>query len=51
MAKFSFTSGGIGKNAIVFGADMSSPVHIDNKNKNILTLLKIKQNVYLLKMS
>ena len=24
------------KNVIIFGADMSSPVHIDNKNKYIL---------------
>ena len=26
------------KNVIIFGADMSSPVHIDNKNKDILIL-------------
>ena len=26
----------MGKNATVFGADMSSDVHIDNKGKNIL---------------
>ena len=26
------------KNVIVFGADISSYVHIDNKNRNILTL-------------
>ena len=25
-----------GKNVIIFGVDMSSSVHIDNKNKNIL---------------
>ena len=30
-SEFSFTDGGIGKNAIIFGADMSSFVHIDNK--------------------
>ena len=26
------------KNVIIFGADMSSPVHIDNKNKDMLIL-------------
>ena len=30
--------GSMGKNAIIFGADMSSSVHIDNKNKDILVL-------------
>ena len=29
-----------GKNVIIFGVDMSSFVHIDNKNKDILTLVK-----------
>ena len=28
----------MGKNAIIFGADMSSSVHIDNKSKDILIL-------------
>ena len=28
----------MGKNVIIFGADMSSFVHIDNKNKDILIL-------------
>ena len=35
---FSFPAGGFGKNAIVFGADMSSSVHFDNKKKDILIL-------------
>ena len=35
---FSFPDSSIGKNVIVFGADMSSSVHIDNKGKDILTL-------------
>ena len=26
----------MGKNVIIFGADMSSSVHVDNKNKDIL---------------
>ena len=32
------TDGSFGKNVIIFGADMSSSVHIDNKNKYILIL-------------
>ena len=32
------TDGSLGKNVIIFGADMSSSVHIDNKNKDILIL-------------
>ena len=35
---FSFTDGSVGKTVIIFGADMSSSVHIDNKNKDILIL-------------
>ena len=30
------SGGGIGKNVVIFGADMSSSMHIDNKGKNIL---------------
>ena len=32
-SEFSFTDGDFGKNVIIFGADMSSSVHIDNKKK------------------
>ena len=28
----------MGKNVIIFGTDMSSSVHTDNKNKDILNL-------------
>ena len=28
----------MGKKVIIFGADMSSSVHIDNKNKDIIIL-------------
>ena len=28
----------MGKNAIIFGADMSSSVHVDNKEKDVLIL-------------
>ena len=33
---FSLPHGSLGKNVIIFGADMSSSVHIDNKKKYIL---------------
>ena len=37
-SEFSFTDGSIGRNVIIFGADVSSSVHDNNKNKDILTL-------------
>ena len=38
---FSFPGGvGFGQNVIIFGADMSSSVHVDNKKKDILILGK-----------
>ena len=36
LSEFSFTDGSMEKNVIIFGVDMSSSVHIDNKNKDIL---------------
>ena len=38
--EYSLPDGRVGKNVIVFGADMSSSVHIDNKGKDILILGK-----------
>ena len=38
--EFSLLDGSMGKNAIIFGVDMSSYVHIDNKNKDILIIGK-----------
>ena len=38
--QFSFPSGGFGQNILIFGADMSSSAHIDNKKKDILVLGK-----------
>ena len=32
---FSFPGGGFGQNVLIFGVDMSSSAHIDNKKKNI----------------
>ena len=37
---FSFYGDGFGINAIIFGVDMSSSVHVDNKKKDILILGK-----------
>ena len=35
-SEFSLTDASMGKNVIIFGADMRSSVHVDNKNKDIL---------------
>ena len=37
---FTYPSGGYGKNVIIFGADMSSSAHANNKTTNILVLGK-----------
>ena len=37
----SFTDPSMGSNAVIFGADMSSSVHIDNKNEDILQIYPI----------
>ena len=37
-SEFSSTDGSMEKNVIIFGADMTSSVHIDNKRKDILIL-------------
>ena len=39
-SSFSFPSGGFGQNVLIFGADMSSSAHIDNKRKDTLVLGK-----------
>ena len=36
LSECSFTDGSMGKNVIIFGANMSSSVHIDKRNKDIL---------------
>ena len=38
LSTFSFPGGGFGQNVLIFGVDMSSSAHIDNKKKNILVL-------------
>ena len=35
-SEFSLSEGSMRRNTIIFGADMSSSVHVDNKNKYIL---------------
>ena len=37
-SEFSFTDGSMGKNVIIFRADMSSSMHFDNRNQGILIL-------------
>ena len=37
-SSFSFPGGGFGQNVLVFGADMSSSAHINNKKNDILVL-------------
>ena len=37
-SSFSFPSGGFVQNVLIFGADMSTSTHIDNKKKDILVL-------------
>ena len=32
-SSFTFPGGGSGENAIIFGTDMSSSLHVDNKKK------------------
>ena len=39
-SSFSFPGGGFGEDIFIFGVDMSSSVHIDNKGKDILVLRK-----------
>ena len=34
-SSFSFPNGGFGQNVLIFGADMSSSAHIDNKKRHI----------------
>ena len=53
-SSFSFTSGGFGQNVLIFGADMSTSIHIDNKGKDILVLgrgptqgLDCRKNVFI----
>ena len=39
--KFLLPDCSMGKNVIIFGAEMSLPVHIDNKGKDILILAEV----------
>ena len=39
-SSFSFPSGGFGQNVLIFGVDMSSSAHIDNKGRDTLVLGK-----------
>ena len=39
-SSFSFPSGGFAQNVLIFGADISSSIHVDNKKKDILVLAR-----------
>ena len=39
-SSFSFPGGGFGQNVLIFGVDISSSAHVNNKKKNILVLGK-----------
>ena len=39
-SSYSFPGGGFGQNVIIFGVDISSSAHIDNKKKDMLILGK-----------
>ena len=39
-SSFSFPSGGFGQNVLIFGADMSSSIQVNNKKKDMLVLGK-----------
>ena len=39
-SSFSFPGGGFGKNVLIFGADMSSSAHIDNKKRRHISSRK-----------
>ena len=39
-SEFSLPDGSVGKNVIIFGVDMNSSVHIDNKKKDISIVSK-----------
>ena len=44
IGSFPFSNGsGFGKNVAIFGADMISSVHVNNKKKDILILGKVHQ--------
>ena len=43
---FSLPTGGFGKSVIIFGVDMSSSVHIDNKKKYIILTKGSTQGLY-----
>ena len=46
--EFSLPDGSMGKNVIILGVDMSSSVHIDNKKKDILVLVKIQHKNWMI---
>ena len=44
-SSFSFPGGGFGQNVLIFGVDMSSSAHIDNKKKDISSLKRTNTRI------
>ena len=44
-SSFSFPGGGFGQNVLIFGVDMSSSAHIDNKKKDISSWKRTKTRI------
>ena len=44
-SEFSLPDCSVGRNVIIFGVDMSTSAHIDNKKKDILILVKMPTQV------
>ena len=44
-SSFSFPGGGFGQNVLIFGADMSSSAHIDNKKRHISSWKKTNSRI------
>ena len=45
-SSFTFPGGGFGQNVLIFGVDMSSPAHFDNKKKTYWFLEKNQHKAY-----
>ena len=45
-SSFTFPDGGFGQNVLIFGVDMSSPAHFDNKKKTYWFLEKNQHKAY-----
>ena len=42
-SNFSFPNAGFGQNVLIFGADLSSSIHVDNKKKDMRISARIRE--------